>query len=146
MDVIDKSIIEILKENGRATASQISKCVNLSVPAVAERIRKLEESKVIEKYIAKINRDALNYKLLAFIFVNIDQTSNVENFRKQIVKSSSVLECHHTAGQHDYILKVLVKDTNSLEDFISKELKSIKGVVNTNTIIALSTLKETMNM
>ena len=146
MDMIDSKIIDALKENGRATASEISKKVNLSIPAVAERIRKMEAGGIIEKYTIKVNREKINYKLLAFIFVNIDKTENVENFRKSIVQCNSVLECHHIAGEYDYLLKVLIEDTKSLEHFLSDTLKKIKGVLKSNTIISLSSLKEEINI
>ncbi|EKQ56116.1 MULTISPECIES: Lrp/AsnC family transcriptional regulator [unclassified Clostridium] len=146
MDTIDLKIIDVLKENGRASSSEISKRVNLSIPAVAERIRKMEEADIIEKYTIKVNRDKINFRLLAFVFVNIDKPENVEGFRKYIVQYNSVLECHHVVGEYDYLLKVLVEDTNSLEHFISKILKNIKGVIKSNTIIALSSLKEDINI
>lgn len=146
MDMIDLKILDTLKENSRISASDISKKINLSIPAVLERIRKMDESGLIEKYTVKINRDMADYKLLSYVFVNIDKTSNVENFREEIIKFKSVLECHHIAGQYDYLLKVLVKDTKSLETFITKDLKGIKGVSATNTIIVLSTLKEELNI
>lgn len=146
MDTIDLKIIDVLKENGRASASEISKKVNLSIPAVAERIRKMEEADIIEKYTIKVNRDKINFKLLAFVFVNIDKTENIDGFRKDIVKYNSVLECHHVAGEYDYLLKVLVEDTKSLEYFISNTLKNIKGVIKSNTIITLSSLKEDINV
>jgi Lrp/AsnC family transcriptional regulator, leucine-responsive regulatory protein len=73
MDTLDLKILEALKENGRTTASEISKRVALSLPATAERIRKLEEAGVIEQYTVRLNRDKLNLKLLAFIFVNVSQ-------------------------------------------------------------------------
>ena len=146
MDTIDLNIINVLKENSRSSTSEISKRVNLSIPAVAERIRKLEEAGIIEKYTIKVNRDKINFKLLAFVFVNIDKTENVEEFRKSIVQYNSVLECHHVVGEYDYLLKVLVEDTKSLENFISYLLKNIKGVVKSNTIIALSSLKEDINI
>lgn len=146
MDTIDLKIIDVLKENGRSSTSEISKRVHLSIPAVSERIRKMEESNIIEKYTIKVNRDETNYKLLAFVFVNIDKTENVDGFRKSIVKYNSVLECHHIAGEYDYLLKLLVKDTKDLEHFISHMLKNIKGVIKSNTIIALSSLKEDINI
>ncbi len=146
MDTIDLKIIDVLKENGRASASEISKKVNLSIPAVAERIRKMEEADIIEKYTIKVNRDKINFKLLAFVFVNIDKTENIDGFRKDIVKYNSVLECHHVAGEYDYLLKVLVEDTKSLEYFISNTLKNIRGVIKSNTIITLSSLKEEINV
>ncbi|MCH5138794.1 Lrp/AsnC family transcriptional regulator [Clostridiaceae bacterium UIB06] len=146
MDSIDFKIIDALKENSRSSTSEISKRVSLSIPAVAERIRKMEEGNIIEKYTIKVNRDKMNYKLLAFIFVNIDRSENIENFRKSIIQYSSVLECHHVAGEYDYLLKVLVEDTKALEYFVSNMLKKIKGVVKSNTIIALSSLKENINI
>lgn len=146
MDTIDLKIIDVLKENSRASTSEISKRVKLSIPAVAERIRKMEEADIIEKYTIKVNRDKTNYKLLAFVFVNIDKTENVEGFRKSIVQYNSVLECHHIAGEYDYLLKLLVQDTKALEHFISHMLKNIKGVIKSNTIIALSSLKEDINI
>ena len=146
MDTIDLNIINVLKENSRSPISEISKRVNLSIPAVAERIRKMEEAGIIEKYTIKVNRDKINFKLLAFVLVNIDKTENVEEFRKSIVQYNSVLECHHVVGEYDYLLKVLVEDTKSLEHFISYMLKNIKGVIKSNTIIALSSLKENINI
>lgn len=146
MDSIDLKIINVLKENSRTTISIISKKVNLSIPAVAERIRKMEQLDIIEKYTIKVNRDKINYKLLAYVFVNIDKTENVEEFRKYIIQYSSVLECHHVAGEYDYLLKVLVEDTKALEYFLSNTLKKIKGVFKSNTIIVLSSLKENINI
>jgi Lrp/AsnC family leucine-responsive transcriptional regulator len=145
MDIIDAKILDFMKKNGRATASEISKKVNLSIPAVSERIRKLEESNIIEQYTIKVNREKMGYKLLAIIFVNIDETANIQNFRETVVQFSEVIECHHMAGEYDYMLKVLMNDTGELEDFLSNKMKSIKGVRKSNTLIVLSTLKETAN-
>ncbi|PUA40386.1 Lrp/AsnC family transcriptional regulator [Paenibacillus elgii] len=146
MDTIDLAILDALKENSRMTASEISKRVNLSIPAVSERIRKMEEAEIIEAYTIKMNRMKTNCKLLSFIFVHIDQTEHIEEFRQSIVQCSSVLECHHVAGEYDYLLKVLVEDTQALEHFISNTLKNIKGVLKSNTIISLSSLKENINI
>ena len=145
MDTIDQAILNELKTNGRAPVSEISKKVNLSVPAVAERIRKLEQSGIIEQYTVKIDRQKTERNLLAFIFVSIDGTDNTEAFRKKIVQYPSVLECHHVAGSYDYLLKVVAKDTTALEDFLTSSLKQIDGVANSNTIISLATLKEELN-
>lgn len=145
MDTIDYAIINVLKENGRASASEISKKVSLSIPAVTERIRKLEQAEVIQQYTIKLNRSKTEKRLLAFIFVNIDKTENVDIFRDAIVQHNCVLECHHVAGIYDYLLKVVIEDTQALEYFLTKTLKKIKGVSTTNTIISLITLKEELN-
>ncbi|TCL60403.1 Lrp/AsnC family leucine-responsive transcriptional regulator [Kineothrix alysoides] len=145
MDTIDYAIINVLKENGRASASEISKTVNLSIPAVTERIRKLERAEIIQQYTIKINRRKIEQRLLAFIFVNIDKTENINSFRNAIVQHNCVLECHHIAGMYDYLLKVVMEDTQALEYFLSNTLKTIKGVSDSNTIITLTTLKEELN-
>lgn len=145
MDKIDFEILELLKENGRATATQISKSVNLSVPAVSERIKNLEENKVIEGYSAKINRKKLGYGLLAFVFVDIALVEETQVFKRAVSRLPEVLESHHIAGEHDLLLKVLVEDTESLEAFISLKLKRIHGVTHTKTSIVMSTLNERMN-
>ncbi|KQL35275.1 Lrp/AsnC family transcriptional regulator [Psychrobacillus sp. FJAT-21963] len=145
MDIIDGKILEALKQNGRSTASDISKQVNLSVPAVSERIRKLEEANIIEQYTIKINREKMGFKLLAVIFVNIDHATNIQHFREEIIQFPEVIECHHMAGEYDYMLKVLIEDTSKLEFFLNEQLKTILGVQKSNTLIVLSTLKEIMN-
>ncbi len=145
MDEIDIAILNRLKQNSRSTASEISKKVNLSIPAVTERIRKLEKSGVILQYTIRINRLKTEQRLLSFIFVNIDRSESIENFRNTIVQYNHVLECHHVAGTYDYLLKVVSEDTEALEDFLSETLKKIKGVTSTNTIITLITLKEEIN-
>ena len=146
MDEIDSRILDALKENGRATASEISRKVSLSIPAVAERIRKLEQSGIIQQYTVRLDQKAQGYSLMAFILVNLDCSEHTDQFRAQIVRERSVLECHHIAGPNDYLLKVLVADTDELEHFISHVLKKMKGVVSSNTFIRMSTLKEEINL
>lgn len=146
MDVTDQRILESLKQNSRMTASDIGKRVGLSVPAVSERIRKLEEAGVIEAYTVKVNRGKTGHKLLAFVFVSIEHTKHIDNFRTRIIACEPVLECHHLAGEYDYLLKVLVEDTTQLERFLSDTLKQLPGVVKSNTMISLSTMKENINL
>ncbi len=145
MDTIDLSILSLLKQNAKNTASTISKKVGLSIPAVLERIRKLDDSKVINRYTVQLNHKKMGYHIMAFVFVNIDRTENIQRFRDSVTRFSQVLECHHMAGEYDYLLKVVAIDTAELEDFLSNELKSIAGVEKSNTLIVLSTLKEELN-
>ena len=145
MDSIDQQLLKLLSNNGRATASELSRKVNLSVPAVSERLRKLESTGTIDYYGIRINRELLGYKLMAFIFVNIDLEENIDSSRVAIAAYPEVLECHQMAGEYDYLLKVLLEDTKELEYFISKKLKRIKGVQKSNTLIGLSTSKDVLN-
>lgn len=143
MDDIDIKIIELLKKNSRLSGSDISKEVHLSVPAVTERIRKLEEGNVIERFTVKLNREKFGLNLAAFIFVTLKDPKYIDNFKKTVMKFDSVLECHHIAGEYDYLLKVVVENTKALERFVSYILKKTEGVSRTNTIITMSSVKET---
>jgi len=128
MDELDIKIIELLKKSSRMTSSEISKNINLSVPAVSERIRKLEDGGVIKRYTLELNREKFGLNLLAFIFVSIDRTENINNFMQAMLNCNEVLECHHIAGEYDYLLKVLVESTGRLEDFISNKMKKRMGI------------------
>ena len=145
MDTMDDAIIKVLKENSRASASAIGKRVNLSVPAVLERIRKLSQTGIIEGYTVKLNRANTGRRLLAFVLVRVDGIECIQSFRNDVVHFDCVLECHHMAGEYDYLLKVAVTDTAALEHFLTDQLKTIKGVAETNTMIALATMKEEIN-
>ncbi|RNB80429.1 Lrp/AsnC family transcriptional regulator [Brevibacillus nitrificans] len=144
MDQMDQEILQLLKINGRMTSSEISRQVHLSVPAVSERIRKLEESAVIDLFTVKLNREQIGQQLLAFIMVQLEKPEHVEEFRKVILQADSVLECHHMAGAYDYMLKVALSGTKELERLISETIKQVPGVVKTNTMIVLSSMKEEM--
>ncbi|HBF5786776.1 Lrp/AsnC family transcriptional regulator [Clostridioides difficile] len=145
MDEIDLKIINSLKKNSRASTSEISRQINLSVPAVSERIRKIEQSNLIQKYTIQINREKTKYKLLAFIFINTDLSKSMKEFKKTILEYDTVLECHHISGEYDYLIKVLAEDTSNFEEFISVTLKEIGGIQKANTTIVLSTIKEEFN-
>lgn len=149
MDSVDHKIIALLKQNARMSASDIAKKIHLSVPAVSERLRKLNKSGAIEQYTIRLNRKKMNLNLVAYIQLIIEQKAYQEEFKgrllafKEAIESSkNVLECYHTAGEYDFMIKVQAADTQGLEDFIINDLKRIPGIIRTNTIITLGTVKE----
>ncbi|EFD94625.1 transcriptional regulator, AsnC family [Megasphaera lornae] len=146
MDHIDDKILTILKKNGKASATEISKVVGLSIPAVAERVRKMEHGGVIQGYGAKISRRKTGYNVTAFIMVNLERSGEVEEFRDSIIRFPQVLECHHIVGAFDYLLKVLVKTPDDLEHFLMDELNEIPTVASSQTFMCLSTIKEEWNV
>ena len=144
MDHHDNKILQLLSANSRITGADISRKVNLSLPAVTERLRKLDRSGYIDKYTIKMNRQRLELNILAFIQVWIDHSKGAGNL-DSIIALNEVLECHHIAGDYDLLLKVVVKDTVALEDLLVKKIKGIKSVTRTSTTIILSTYKEEIN-
>ena len=140
MDEIDLKILTCLKENSRENATNIGAKINLSTSAVIERIKKLENSGVIEKYTAIINQSALGRELMAFISVSLEHPKFYESFVEAVNKNSSISECYYIAGDFDFILKVITKTGKTLEEILTY-IKSIKGVSLTRTTVVLSTNK-----
>ncbi len=131
-------------QNARVTGADIARKVNLSIPAVTERLRKLTRGGIIDKYTIQLNREKLSLNLMAFINVWIDHTKNT-SVKEQLIILPEVLECHHMAGDCDLLLKVLVRDTAALEELLVHKIKAIKAITRTSTTIILSTYKEDIN-
>lgn len=140
MDELNRQILGFLTENGRMTASDIAQRVNLSVPAVGERIRKLESQGFIRGYTALLDPDKMDRHLTAIMMVGMERPRYNEGFVKQIMSERDVLECHYLTGDFDYALKIVTCDTQSLEQLLNR-LKSVPGVQKTRTTVVLSTIK-----
>lgn len=142
MDAVDYQLVELLQKDGRATQLELSRSVGLSQPAVAERIRKLEERGVITGYSARVDASKLGKDITAFIGVSIEHPKYFEGFAKKVLALPDVLECHRVAGQDSYILKVKTANTRSLDQLLVETLRTIAGVTRTHTTIVLSSIKE----
>lgn len=140
MDNIDVKILKLLQKNARITASDISSEINLSVPAVSDRLKKLEASGIIQQYTAIISPGRLDKELTAMMFISLERPKYTDKFVECIKGENDILECHYIAGDFDYILKIITENTASLEQLLNR-IKSIQGVQKTRTIVVLSTAK-----
>ena len=142
MNSLDYRIVDILQRDGRATQLEISRLVGLSQPAVAERIRKLEERGVITGYTARVDASKLGKDITAFIGVSIEHPKYLEGFAKKVLELPEVLEAHRVAGEDSYILKVRTANTRTLDQLLVGTLRTISGVTRTHTTIVLTSIKE----
>jgi Lrp/AsnC family leucine-responsive transcriptional regulator len=142
LDELDIRIVDLLQRDGRATQLEISRAVGLSQPAVAERIRKLEDRGVITGYTARVDAAKLGKDITAFIGVNIEHPKYFDGFAKKVLALPDILECHRVAGQDSYILKVKTANTKTLDSLLVETLRTIAGVTRTQTTIVLSSIKE----
>ena len=140
MDFIDYKLLACLKENSRENATNIGAKINLSTSAVIERIKKLENSGIIEGYTTLVNQRALGCEIMAFIYVSLEHPKYNEGFIRMINENSSISECHYIAGDFDFILKVITQKGNVLEEILNY-IKAINGVSLTRTSVVLSTNK-----
>lgn len=142
MDEIDFKAIEILTTQGRITWAELANALGLSAPATAERVRRLESEGVIRQYAAILGAEELGLNLTAFIAVTLDRPQHRAAFLEQVAQTLEIQECHHVAGDDDYLLKVRCQNTKHLDWLLSERIKGIAGIVRTRTIIVLSTAKE----
>ena len=140
MDNIDVKILKLLQQNSRVTASEISTRINLSVPAVGDRLKKLDNAGIIEKYTIILNAKKLNKDLMIIMFVSLESPKFTDLFIDTIQVDNEIVECHYLAGDYDYVLKIITQSTESLEKILNK-IKNIPGVQKTKTTVSLSTIK-----
>ncbi|MGF1567882.1 MAG: Lrp/AsnC family transcriptional regulator [Nodosilinea sp.] len=143
LDDLDIKILSRLLQQGRITWSELASQLQLSAPATADRVKRLEERGVIAGYSARLNAAALGLDLTAFMAVTLDQPQHREGFLAEVACTAAILECHHVTGDDDYLLKVRCRNTKALEELITHRIKAIPGVLKTRTLIVLSTVKET---
>ena len=140
MDSIDIKILSQLKENARVSASEIGEKVNMSVSAVIERIKKMESSGIIKQYTLVLDPKLINQDVSAFISISLDHPKYNESFISSVIEHKQIVECHYITGDSDFLLKVVIDSTGSLEKVLN-DIKSIRGVSMTRTLVVLSTVK-----
>ena len=145
MDKIDYEILSCLKENARENATNIGAKINLSTSAVIERIKKFETSGLIKQYTIVLDQQTLGGELMAFISVRLEHPKYYENFVELINSHNAIAECYYIAGDFDFIIKIITKNAQSLEDILNY-IKSIEGVSLTRTSVVLSTNKNEVCM
>jgi Lrp/AsnC family leucine-responsive transcriptional regulator len=140
---VDRQILEVLQKQGRITNVQLAETVGLSPPAVLERVRKLEEREIINRYVALVDHKKVGRGTIAFVSVslNLHQKDAMENFQEFVDRCDNVRECYHMAGGEDYLLKVYSRDIDAYEDFLTNSLTRTKGIDKIRTMFVLSTLK-----
>jgi Lrp/AsnC family leucine-responsive transcriptional regulator len=142
LDAIDYKLLDLLQQNARMTQLEMAAAVGLSQPAVAERMRKLEQEGIITSYSARVDGKKLGKDITAFIGVRIEHPKYNAGFGKKVLDIPDVLECHRITGPDSYLLKVVTEDTHSLDSLISDLLRHIPGVTRTLTTVVTSSIKE----
>ena len=143
LDYKDKHLLEELQKNSRITNAELAKRIGLSPSSTLERVKKLEISGFIDKYIAILNPRKAGYSCFTFVEVKLARHGEtpVENFISSIALIPEVLECHHITGEADFLLKVVTKDIPAYEELILHQLSALTNVQTMKTSVVLSTFK-----
>ena len=140
MDRIDWKIVSELEIDGRLSFAELSKRVGLSKSPCWGRVRALEEAGVIDSFAAHISPAALGLAVQCLIEVQIRFDAH-DAFEAAVVDHPAVIECHTTAGENDYIVRVYARSVEHLDQLLRYELSKLPGVQRMNTNICLKTIK-----
>jgi len=145
LDDTDVTMLEILQKEGRTKRNDLAEAVGLSLPAVSERLRKLEDSGIIAGYYARLNHHLLGKDITAFIVATVDSSRHFGSFLEHAHNTPEILECHAVTGDGTHLVKIRTDNTAGLEKLLAK-IQSWQGVIKTSTSVVLSTSKETMQL
>jgi len=143
LDKTDQTLLNLLQDNGHLSLAELSKRTGAPASTVNDRIRRLQRQGLIAGFQARLDPEALGLNLLAFMLVSWTNPKVEPVFLRRIKASPVVLECHHITGPWNYLLKLRLGTTRDLEKFLAGTVKAVAGVERTETLIVLSSAKET---
>ncbi len=138
-DVLDRKILDALQGDGRMTNQELADQIGLSPSPCLRRVRQLEASGVISRYVALVDPEKIGLSVSAFVRVRLDQQDDrhLAAFESAIAEFPEVMECYLMTGEADYQLRVLVGSLGEFEDFLRHRLTRVKGIANVTTSFAL---------
>jgi Lrp/AsnC family transcriptional regulator, leucine-responsive regulatory protein len=137
VEEIDRKIVSFLARNGRMSFTELARQAGLSVSAVHQRVRRLEQEGVIKGYAAIFNPDDIGLPLTAFVSVKPFDAAAPDDLPQRLEHLTAIEACHSVAGDENYILKVRVASPTALEDLLY-QIRT-QGGVSTRTTVVLST-------
>lgn len=149
LDKIDKHILRLMQQNARISNLELAEQVGLSATPCARRVKRLEESGLIEKHVTILNAEALGLDLTAIIGIAMDRHTpdRFELFEEAINAMPEVLECSIVTGQTaDFLLKVVVRDMRHYEEFLLGKLTKLKGVSGVHSSFVLRQVVNTTEL
>ncbi len=144
LDAIDRKILEILQTNSNITNAQLAQEIGLSPAPTLERVKKLENAKVIKSYHAVVDLASVGLGVSTYVMVTLrgHNKENIHKFIDAVQKIEEVVECHHLTGQSDFILKVVSSDIQSYQNLMLEKVSNIEVVDNMQSMVILSTFKD----
>ncbi|MBL4740549.1 MAG: Lrp/AsnC family transcriptional regulator [Sneathiella sp.] len=143
LDDIDRRILHDLQENGRITNVELASNAGISAPPCLRRVRALEESGYIEGYHAQLHSESLGFSVTVFAMVGLHSQAEVDlnAFQDKVQEWPLVRECYMLAGENDFILKVVAKDWDAYQQFLTHELTATPNVEHVKTSLGIRASK-----
>jgi len=143
LDDTDKKILTLLQENSKINIKELAVKTGLTQTPVYERIKRLEKTGIIQKYVAVLNKEKVGYHVEVFCQVTLLVHSKelITKFETAINKMEEVIECFHVAGNYDYLLKIIVKDMKNYQNFLKNKLSVLASVRNVQSTFVMTSTK-----
>ncbi|MFM8448578.1 MAG: Lrp/AsnC family transcriptional regulator [Haliscomenobacter sp.] len=144
LDKIDLKILRILQDNSKITNLDLSKKIGLSPAPTLERVKKLEQSLIIESYHAKVDPQSIGLNVKTFVQVSLawQKENALNNFLEKIKQIDEIVECYIITGEADFLMKIVCKDIPTYEQLLFKTLSQIEEIERLKTLMTLSTVKD----
>jgi DNA-binding Lrp family transcriptional regulator len=144
LDQIDVRLLAELQDEGRITNVELAQRVGLTAPPCLRRVRTLEESGVIRGYHAELDPAKLGYTITVFALVSLKSQAEeaLRRFEDDMRGLPEVRECHMLNGEIDFILKIVSKDLQSFQEFLTSKLTSAANVASVKTSLTIRTAKQ----
>ncbi|HPG08008.1 MAG TPA: Lrp/AsnC family transcriptional regulator [Saprospiraceae bacterium] len=144
LDKIDRKILKLLQENSKITNLELSKKINLSPAPTLERVKKLEQTNIIDSYHAEVNPQSIGLNVKTFVLVSLawKKENVLDLFIEKIQHIDEITECYIITGEADLLLKVVCKDIPTYEQLLFKTLSQIGEIERLKTLVTLSTVKD----
>lgn len=148
LDPTDKSILKLLQQDAKLTNKEIAAKLNLTTTPVFERIKKLEREGYIDKYVALVDRKKVDLSMMVFCNVSLKEhaTEFLNRFENDVQSLAEVVECYHIAGMFDYLLKVVVKDMDTYQDFVANKLAGLNNIRKVQSAFVMSEIKHSTQL
>lgn len=143
LDAIDRKILAVLQSDSRVTMQELAERVNLSASPCHRRVKLMEESGVISRYIALVDQKALGLRVSVFVSIKLERQreEDLDRFAKAISGWEEVLECYLMTGTQDYLLRVVAPDLEAYETFLKRKLTRLDGIASIQSSFALQQVK-----
>ena len=143
LDDIDRKILTILQSNAHATSEDLSEQVGLSPSPCARRVRNLEATGVIRRYVAVVDQVKVGLPISVFASIKLERQreEELDRFAKAVQRWPEIVECYLMTGQRDYLLRIVVKDLEAYETFLKQTLTRLEGVASIESSFALGQVK-----
>lgn len=143
IDAVNARILKLLQDDGRMTNAKLAEHLHMSETPSWRRLKKLEESGVIEGYQANLSRRKLGLGVLAFVQLSCSEhdPASTAEFQRIIEMTPNILACHNTTGEDDFLLIVVARDLDDYSAFIDGTLRRLPGVTSIRSNLSLKEMK-----